>query len=146
MTTPYTPGRHSSGAAYMAREIIGATRARIQPEAPVIPASLLPKPPRPELTDADRQALSEAITSGQLCRICAGIHAGGELACPRLASFTVDRDGNLTAGDYWPDGSYDTSRILFAEEASAPPPPPVPPGQPDYAKIAALEAETGIAP
>ena len=111
MTDPgYVPRRYS------AAEIIENARQRTMLSHPV---RSLPQPSRPVLTDADRRALSEAIAAGSLCRCCAGVHAGGELACPRLAVFEVDADGRLKGGSYWPDGAYDTSRIIFAEEATA---------------------------
>ena len=145
MGEPYS-GTPASGPQFLAREVIAQARQRVQPQKPLIPAALMPKPERPELTDADRRALGEAIQAGALCACCAGVHAGTELACPRVATFERDGDGKIKAGSYWPDGTWDTSRVVFAEEASAPPPAPVPPGLPDYAKIAELEKKTGLAP
>ena len=145
MTDPYS-GTPASGPQFLAREVIAQARQRVQPQKPLIPAALMPKPDRPELTDADRRELAEAIKGGALCRCCAGVHAGTELACPRLAAFELDGDGKVRSGAFWPDGQWDTSRVVFAEEASAPPPAPVPPGLPDYAKIAELEKKTGLAP
>jgi hypothetical protein len=104
----------------MAREVIGAARQRIQPKQD--PLAVFTRPERPELSDADRRDLTEAIKAGALCRACAGLHAGGELACPRLAAFELDGDGKLRAGSFWQDGQWDTSRVVFAEEAAAPDP------------------------
>ena len=118
MTSP-----HAGGAGYLAREVIGAARNRIQPPQPVLPPALT-RPERPPLTGEDRRALTEAIASGALCRCCGGVHAGTELACPRLAAFELDGDGKVRAGAFWPDGQWDTSRVVFAEEASAPEVPP----------------------
>lgn len=140
MTRPGTPADVIAGT--LAR--LAATGVPVAGVPAQLPASLFPKPERPKLTDADRRALGEAITSGSLCRCCAGVHAGGELACPRLATFELDRDGRLTAGGYWPDGGWDASRVVFAEEQTPPPPEPVPNGKPDYEKIAGMEAETGV--
>ena len=125
MTEPYPgTGRHAAGPQFLASEVIASARQRISPPQPVIPAALMPKAERPELTDKDRRELSEAIAAGAMCRCCAGVHAGTELACPRLAAFELDGDGKVRAGAFWPDGQWDTSRVVFAEEASAPEVPP----------------------
>jgi hypothetical protein len=123
LSEPYVPGRHASGgAAYLAREVIGAARARIQPQQPVLPPSLIPKPERPDLTEADRRALGELIQGGGGCEHCGGAHAGTELACPRLASFELDGDRKIRAGTYWAPGSWENDRWVAAEEAAEPGP------------------------
>ena len=114
MTSPGYAPRHG----FQAREILAGARQQAATPAAPGPAPLV-RPERPQLTPEDRRALSEAITAGGLCRCCAGVHAGGELACPRLSTFEIDADGKLKAGSYWPDFHWDTSRVIFAEEATA---------------------------
>lgn len=79
-----------------------------------------PHPPAPPaaqpLTDEDRRAADDLIKQGKTCRLCAGLHPGGELACRRLAAFELDADGQLRAGSFWRDGEWDTSGVLFAAE------------------------------
>lgn len=136
MTDPY-PGAPVSGPQAIAAGIIDAARRRITPQAPLLPAALMPKPERPALTDADRAALGDVIASGAACRLCAGVHPGAEvkpcaqcghqdhraaeLSCPRLATFELDGDGNIKAGSFWPDGAYDMSRTVLVEEAKEAP-------------------------
>jgi len=75
----------------------------------------IPLPEPPVLTDEERTEAEKALAD--MCRLCAGIHAGGDLACPRLASFKLDGDGNVREGTFWRDGEWDTSRVLFAADA-----------------------------
>lgn len=118
MTDPgYTP-RH-----YSAAGIIGA--ARQSGTRPSLPSSAVPfaRPERRELTDADRQAIAEALENGGqgLCSACGGIHVKPSTpACPRLATFEVDGDGRLKAGSFFSDGFWDTSRVQWPEDASEP--------------------------
>ena len=121
MTDPYS-GTPASGPQFLAREVIAQARQRVQPQKPLIPAALLPKPERPELTDADRRALGELIAASGACELCGGVHAGTELACPRLASFELDGDRKVRAGTYWAPGSWQDDRWVAAEEASPPDP------------------------
>ena len=125
MTGPY-PGTPASGPQFLAREVIAQARQRVAPQKPLIPAALMPKPERPELTDADRRALGELIAAKGACEHCGGVHAGLELACPRLASFELDGDRKVRAGTYWPPGMLQDDRWVAAEEAS---PPEVPAGE-----------------
>lgn len=76
-----------------------------------------------KLSEQERREASESIQSGGACRCCAGLHAGDELACPRLATFELDGDGHLKAGSYWPPGKWETTktvvetdRVLFATD------------------------------
>jgi hypothetical protein len=121
VTEPWPGGRHAvSGPQYLARETIAAAQRRIAPPQPVIPPALMPGPERPALTDADRQALGELIAAKGSCEHCGGVHAGLELACPRLASFELDGDRRIRSGTYWPPGSWQDDRWVAAEEASPP--------------------------
>lgn len=109
---PPVPGSHGtpplSGAA--AAAIQQATRAS---HPPLIPAAV-----RQALTAEDRKAAAEAVAEGKACRLCSGLHYPSELACPRLASFTLDRDGKLLAGTFWPHGQWPTEDVVFAAEAA----------------------------
>lgn len=58
------------------------------------------------------------VANGLLTHNCAGIHPGDEMACPRLASFELDGDGNIRAGSYFADGSWDRSSVVFATDAA----------------------------
>ena len=76
-------------------------------------------PPQPKvLSEAERREEMDVIGKGGGCRCCGGLHAGDELACPRLATFELDGDGKIKGGSYWPDGTWDTARVLFAEDAA----------------------------
>ena len=75
-------------------------------------------PPKSPLTPEQRTEAMEVIAGGAACRCCAGIHPGDEMACPRLASFELDGDGNVRAGTYFRDGEYDKSGILTATDAA----------------------------
>jgi hypothetical protein len=80
-------------------------------------ATQMPLPAQlpPVLTTDERTEAEAALAD--MCRLCAGIHAGSDLACPRLASFKLDGDGNVREGTFWRDGEWDTSRVLFAADA-----------------------------
>ena len=121
MGEPYS-GTPVSGPQFLAREVIAQARQRVQPQQPLIPPALLPKPDRPALTDADRKALGDLIAANGACELCGGVHAGLELACPRLASFELDGDRKVRAGTYWPPGTWQDDRWVAAEEASPPDP------------------------
>ncbi len=79
-----------------------------------------PVPPQqpPKLTPEQRTEAMDIISKGAACRCCAGIHPGDEMACPRLASFELDGDGNVRAGSYFADGSWDRSSVVFATDAA----------------------------
>lgn len=70
------------------------------------------------LTAEQRTEAMEVIAKGAACRCCAGIHPGDEMACPRLASFELDGDGNVRAGSYFRDGDWDRSSVVFATDAA----------------------------
>lgn len=115
MTTPYGahyPTPATSPIVASAGAVIASARRGIALPAP------FPPPVRPAFTDEDRKAIGEVVDKGGLCRCCAGIHAGGELACPRLASFELDGDGKLKAGSFWRSGEWDAGRVVFPEDAA----------------------------
>ncbi len=71
------------------------------------------------LSAQERALAAERIASGERCMCCGGLHAGDELACPRLASFRLNADGHITEGTYWPPGQWeDPERIILAEDAN----------------------------
>jgi hypothetical protein len=76
-----------------------------------------PLPPVPPLSDEERAEALDVIAKGGSCALCGGIHAAADHGCPRLASFELDGDGNIRAGTFWPDGQYDTSRVVYADPA-----------------------------
>jgi hypothetical protein len=86
------------------------------------------KPPpadrrRPDLSPEERAEAAKIIGGGGGCHLCGGLHAGDELACPRLASFRLDGDGKITEGAYWAPGEWeDPERVILAEDASEPEP------------------------
>lgn len=113
MTTPAIPGSHGTpplaGAA--AAAIAQATRAAHPP--------LIPDVVRQALSAADRQAAAQAIDEGKACGLCGAIHfLPGTPACPRLASFTLDRDGKLTAGTFWAAGQWPADQVVFPADAA----------------------------
>lgn len=77
-----------------------------------------PQAPPQKLTAEQQAEALDIISKGAGCRCCAGIHPGDEMACPRLASFELDGDGNIRAGSYFADGSWDRSSVVFATDAA----------------------------
>jgi hypothetical protein len=65
-----------------------------------------------------RNQISSQLADGQFCSLCGGIHAGLSLpACPRVASFEMDADGQLRSAHFWADGEYDASGVYYARDA-----------------------------
>jgi hypothetical protein len=105
-----TPGLPPTQA--LASGVIAGAKHRIREVT--IPPPAFPPRERPRLTE-EQKAEAAGIPP---CKLCASLHAGGELACPRLASFRLDR-GELVEGTYWRDGEWDASRVVYAEEIAA---------------------------
>ena len=94
--------------------------------------ALLTTPPaaeEPELTDAEVRHLHAqfAPPTGQTCPVCGRVHPGpcqtcGGLharACPRVRSIEYVPQGDsilIKRVEYWPDGRWDTSGIMFADQ------------------------------
>lgn len=95
-----------------ASAVLAAARGRFSGQRPY-----LPQQPMQLTADQKAEAL-DTIAKGGACRCCAGIHPGDEMACPRLASFELDGDGNVRAGTYFPDGQWDRSSVVFATDAA----------------------------
>lgn len=77
-----------------------------------------PFPQRHALTTAERdEALKQAGTNA--CRLCGGLHAApNSPACPRVRTFELNPDGMVVKGEFWQDGAYDASRVLFLADAA----------------------------
>lgn len=93
---------------------------------------------RADLSAEDRAEAAKVLRAGGGCFLCGGLHAGSELACPRLATFTLGGDGvpvqlsavlpsgevsartvYLSEGTFWPPGSWeDPERVILAEDAN----------------------------
>jgi hypothetical protein len=65
--------------------------------------------PVKKLSDEEKtEALKSAKESA--CRFCAGLHPGASTpACPRLATFKTNGDGEVTEGSYWPESVTDSA-------------------------------------
>jgi len=74
--------------------------------------------PRPPLTPDQRKEALEAAEEGAACKFCAGLHAGASTpACPRLATFELNGDGQVIKGAFWPEGVSDSAVELDGEGA-----------------------------
>ena len=129
-----SPGRHA------APVMIQAARGRLERAA----AQSLPSRRKKALSPEARADAASVLHAGGGCFLCGGLHAGSELACPRLATFTLGGDGvpvqlsavlpngevstrtvYLTEGTYWPNGSWeDPERVILAEDAEESDEPP----------------------
>lgn len=69
--------------------------------------------PRPTLTPQERKEALERIDGGGkdgTCLFCGGLHHGASTpACPRLATFKLNGDGQVTEGSFWPEGITDAA-------------------------------------
>jgi hypothetical protein len=72
--------------------------------------------PAKPLTAEERAEALDTISKGGGCPCCGGIHTAADFGCPRLSWFRRDADGMLIEGSFWPDGSWDASKILFADD------------------------------
>ena len=92
------------------------------------------------LSDEERSEAAQILRAGGGCFLCGGLHAGSELACPRLATFSLGGDGvpvelrallpdqsvstrtvYLTEGTFWPNGQWeDPERVILPEDAEEP--------------------------
>ena len=125
------PGRHA------APVMLEAARGRLE-RAGAASAPRFATRRKKTLSPEARAEAAGLISAGGGCFICAGIHAGSELACPRLATFSLGGDGvpvelravlpsgevstrivYLSEGTYWPNGTWeDPERVILAEDAS----------------------------
>ena len=64
------------------------------------------RPPLPMPREEREEALKAAADTA--CKFCASWHPGASTpACPRLATFKLTGDGDVTEGTFWPDGVTD---------------------------------------
>ena len=120
------PGRHA------APLMIQAARGRLERTGQP------PAPRHKKAMSAEARAEAAAILrAGGGCFLCGGLHAGSELACPRLATFTLGGDGVpvelraqmpdgqvstrtvfIAEATFWPNGQWeDPERVILAEDA-----------------------------
>ena len=72
--------------------------------------------PRPILTPEEREDALKRADEGETCRFCAAFHAGASTpACPRLATFELNGDGQVIKGSFWPEGVSDAAVELDGE-------------------------------
>lgn len=97
----YPPLEHA------ALDAISAARSRIG----ALTRGALPFPP-PSLTAEEKEsALKDAASAA--CRFCASLHPGASTAaCPRLATFKLNGDGQVVEGSFWPSGASDEEYVL----------------------------------
>jgi hypothetical protein len=108
MSGPYPPS--TSVALAAARTRIDRAGAHRKPEFTSRQPRRLPEP--------DRAEAAAILSAGGGCELCGGLHAGAELACPRLASFRLNGDGAITEGTYWPNGQWENpERVILPEDA-----------------------------
>ena len=114
MTSPGIPRSHGTPLLdRAASDAIEAARQRAGIGAP--PA--FPYPQRHVLTPDERK---EALAAAKdACTLCGGLHAAPNTpACPRVRTFELNPDGRVIKGEFWPDGMFDASRILFIADAA----------------------------
>lgn len=95
-----------------ASEAIEAARARAGIGQPIT----FPFAARHKLTEDERKDAQAAAKDA--CTLCGGIHAApNSPACPRVRTFELNPDGRVIKGEFWADGAFDASRILFVADA-----------------------------
>lgn len=57
--------------------------------------------------------LLQQFRDGEACGDCGGLH---RRECPRVRRRVFHPNGNLIEVEYWPDGQYDQSNILWPED------------------------------
>jgi hypothetical protein len=68
---------------------------------------------------AQERAAAEETAKDSTCGLCGGLHPAPNMpACPRVAEFETNADGRVIKGRFWPDGDWDTSRVLFVADAA----------------------------
>ena len=74
--------------------------------------------PRPVLTAEERKEALEAVDGKETCLFCGALHHGASTpACPRLATFELNGDGQVVKGSFWPEGVSDAACELDGEGA-----------------------------
>ena len=113
MTMPGVPRAHSAPPLdRAAADVLEAARQRAGIGRP--PG--FPFPQRHRLTEDERKEAQAAAKDA--CQLCGGIHAApNSPACPRIRTFELNPDGRVVKGEFWRDGEFDASRILFVADA-----------------------------
>jgi hypothetical protein len=65
------------------------------------------------LNSESRAAMEEQFQRGAACKDCGGLH---KRECPRVKRKQFLGNGNVTEVEYWPDGGYDASNIIWPED------------------------------
>lgn len=60
-----------------------------------------------------QQDMVDRFRNGEGCDDCGGIH---RRTCPRVKRKCFHPNGNVIEVEYWPDGSYDASNVLWPED------------------------------
>jgi hypothetical protein len=93
-----------------ARDAIGMARSRVE----ALTRAQLPFPVKALSEEEKAGALRDAATAA--CRFCAALHPGASTAaCPRLATFKLNGDLDVTEGSFWPSGATETVVTTNAE-------------------------------
>ena len=88
---------------HAARDAIHTARSRLD----VLTRGSFPFPVKELSGEEKEEALKSFATSA--CRFCASQHAGASTAaCPRLATFKLNGDGDVIEGSFWPSGGTDS--------------------------------------
>lgn len=117
MTSPGIPRSH--GEPLLDRAAAGAIDAARERAGIGRPPGF-PFPQRHVLTPEERK---EALAAAKdACQLCGGLHAApGTPACPRLRIFELNPDGRVIKGEFWQDGTWDATRVLFIADAAEEP-------------------------
>jgi hypothetical protein len=93
-------------------EIVEDSTPEPQPDAVEVDA--------PEGEIVDENALTredaEALRQTELCAHCKGYHAR---ACPRVKRMKWHTNGTLAEVEFWPDGSWSDTAIVWPEDVAA---------------------------
>lgn len=75
--------------------------------------------PGPPLTAEERAKADEVAKANRYCQLCGAVHAlPSTAACPRLASFELDADGNVKSGTFFEGVKWAKGRAIFIEDLS----------------------------
>jgi hypothetical protein len=109
----FPPGAHSGPGRPLLENAAAATIAAARQR--IGPGRAFPPPPPQNLTAEERAEAVDVISKGGGCPCCGGIHAAEDYGCPRLSWFRRDADGMLVEGAFFPDGQWDSERVIFAD-------------------------------
>lgn len=114
MTSPAVP--LSRGEPLLERTAAGAIDAA-RDRAGIGRPPGFPFPQRHVLTPDERK---EALAAAKdACTLCGGLHAAPNTpACPRVRTFELNPDSRVVKGEFWQDGYWDSTRVLFIADAA----------------------------